>query len=203
MTDDPRCGSVAGYQAHRTRKEPTCRPCKDGWADWHRRYDDRIYLARGLLQVDATGTRRRIHALMWMGWSQESIGAHLGVSPQAVRGWLRGRSVLRTTAERVAAVYDRLWCVPGPNVKARNYARARGFLPPLAYDDEDLDDPAARPAHNVHGTEQGHPRNTDLEASVLVLTRAGLSAAEIAVRLNTNKRQVVRIRSRHRKDAAA
>lgn len=195
---DPRCGTVAGYQAHRTRHEPACQPCKDGWADWHRAYDARVYLARGLLQIDATGTRRRIRALMWMGWSQESIGRQLGVTSPAVRGWLRGRSVLRTTAGRVAELYDRLWCVPGPNVKAHHYAAARGWPSPLAWDDDEIDDPAARPRHDLRGDVPGHPRNTDREEQVMHLTRAGLSAGEIALRLKTNKRYVTRVRARHR-----
>jgi hypothetical protein len=33
-TDDPRCGSVAGYFAHRRRKpkETPCKQCKAAWA---------------------------------------------------------------------------------------------------------------------------------------------------------------------------
>lgn len=36
-TEDPRCGTDAGYQAHRTRGEERCAACKQARADYMRK----------------------------------------------------------------------------------------------------------------------------------------------------------------------
>ena len=105
--------------------------------------------------------------------------------------------VQRRTAEKVARLYDELSMVAGPSTRATTEAKRKGWAPPLAWDEEDLDDPAAKPAAHPPGL-PGRQRNTDLEERVLELTRCGLSAAEIAIRLGTNTRYVTRVRSRGR-----
>ena len=57
--------------------------------------------------------------------------------------------VTRETARRMAAVYDRYaMTVPpasGAVTQTRDRAAAKGWPPPLAWDDEDLDNPTALP----------------------------------------------------------
>jgi len=111
--------------------------------------------------VPATGTRRRLEALAARGWSQARLAAETGLSAHGlvlVLGAAAPRVRARTAAA-VAAAYDRLWAAAPPAgtpqaraaaSRARDLAAARGWAPPLAWDDTDLDDPAARP----HGIRQ-------------------------------------------------
>lgn len=94
--------------------------------------------------VDATGTRRRVEALGWMGWPRTEVAARAGVQERWLRASVHGR-VSFSLSRRVEAVYAELHMVPGPSAIAAGKARARGFLPPLAWGDR-IDDPKARPA---------------------------------------------------------
>jgi hypothetical protein len=98
--------------------------------------------------LDPTGTRRRLQALAVNGWTSRAIAERLGRKEQStVLDIQSGRAatVRRWTADAVAALYDELWDVPGPSVKARAHAQRNGWLPPLAWDDDTIDDPAAVP----------------------------------------------------------
>jgi transcriptional regulator with XRE-family HTH domain len=102
-------------------------------------------------QVDATGTTRRVRALVALGWSQSKIAERLGIARSnfhLAKG-TRPR-VLAATAKAVAELYDELsMTIPPAEThrdkisvsRARRYAKQRHWLPPLALDDELLDDP--------------------------------------------------------------
>lgn len=95
--------------------------------------------------VNGVGVQRRIQALMAIGWTARALGEHLGLSPVGVR-WLLVRDIVHTTtAARVAETYRRLSDTPGPSANAAAQARNRGYQPPIAWDCDDLDDPAGRP----------------------------------------------------------
>lgn len=96
------------------------------------------------------GVQRRIQALMALGWTCEQIGAAAGHS----RGWaselLRQEgSVTVATLRAVSAVYDLLWDQAPPDSIGARRARAKaarsGWPPPLAWDDDKIDNPARRP----------------------------------------------------------
>ena len=208
MTADPRCGTTAGRQAHRKAQQPTCAACRAAEAADRRRRAAYAYLTGGQkMLVDATGTRRRVQALVRIGWSLKELADRLGTRFQNVHDLTVRAKVRRATAAKVAALYDELSMIPGPSVKSKQYAIRRGWPPPLSWDDDPgpggIDDPAARPMHNARGTTIGQPRDLDREEQVMRLTRAGLSAKEIALRLRMHQRQVVRIRTRYRKEGAA
>ena len=105
--------------------------------------------------VDATGTRRRIQALAAAGWTLNRIALQLGWSRWKVTGVLhRYERVTAASALQVRELYDRLWDQPCParNAQERDgirravaHARRMGWAPPMAWDDNDLDDPRARP----------------------------------------------------------
>lgn len=108
--------------------------------------------------VDATGTRRRLQALVACGWTQSQLAARLGMKPTNLSAMLRGfrgqKTVLASTAIAVRGLYARLWDVPPPESAkregaqaraARLMAAARGWPPPMAWDDEAIDDPRACP----------------------------------------------------------
>lgn len=122
-----------------------------------RDYMKRRYVAQGPMMVDPTGTVRRIRALYALGWTSPQLAVRLGVTPARVGHLASGkwRQVHRHTAARVAALYDELsMVVPrDPDVlpprharvhdRQRRWAAAKGWAPPLAWDD--IDDPNETP----------------------------------------------------------
>lgn len=117
--------------------------------DWTKR----VYLARGPMRIDNTGTTRRLRALYALGWTSTDLAPRLGCSPARVGHLVAGISpqVHRHTAARVASIYDDLcMTVPqDPEVLApkmirvhdrqRRQSAAKGWAPPLAWDDIDTD----------------------------------------------------------------
>jgi hypothetical protein len=96
--------------------------------------------------VSAVGTVRRIEALHAIGWPGSALGARLGVTEDALRQW-RSRTIVNIrTAESVAKLYDALSMTPGPSPITKSRAARYGWAPPLAWDDDNIDDPAATPA---------------------------------------------------------
>lgn len=110
----------------------------------------------GHLLIDATGTRRRLQALSALGYSYAKLGRMLGgISAQAVaqQATIR-KTVTKETAARTKAIYDKLSMVKpernpterGNHVKrTQTLASRQGFVPPLAWDDDEIDDPMAFP----------------------------------------------------------
>ncbi len=93
--------------------------------------------------IPAAGTHRRIQALMAIGYPFVDLAERLGVHHDRIRQYLIQEAVYTRTAARVARLYDELSMTPGPSRRARNIAARRGYLPPLAWDDDTIDDPAA------------------------------------------------------------
>lgn len=110
-------------------------------------------LAPGSL-VEATGTRRRLEALMFMGWPRGELARRLRLRPSNLARTRTASQVYVSTARAVAELYDQLWQTPPPKhthrqrlavARTRNRARAQGFAPPLAWDDDQIDLPTAQP----------------------------------------------------------
>ena len=142
--DDPRHGTHAGYIAHRTEGTTACQDCKYAAAAYEMSRQHDAYFGRSRL-VSALGSRRRIQALMAIGWTAESIANEIGWSDgRSIRSVIFIKERVRTsTAQRIAAAYDRLSMTRGPSeITARRSARS-GYAPPLAWDD--IDDPDEKP----------------------------------------------------------
>lgn len=107
-------------------------------------------------KVDATGTRRRLQGLVTLGYSQSKLAERLGVGPANFGTMFHHRGqVLKATADAVQVIYDELSMTPavptsshdaGGIQRAKNRAAYFKWLPPLAWDDEAIDDPTATPA---------------------------------------------------------
>ena len=94
--------------------------------------------------TDATGTRRRLQALIAIGWPIRELAQQMGwTGNPGLLLYGKRNQVHKHTAALVAEVYDRLWNVPGPSARSRRAARQAGYAPPLAWDV--IDDPAAVP----------------------------------------------------------
>lgn len=205
-------GTPGRYHQHITDGDPPCGPCRAAGTRTKATWRRRRYLNRGPLLVDATGTTRRLRALAAVGWSNSELGKRAGVDHSTVCQWANSRRVRVATAATVRRLYEELSMTPGPSTKVRQLAAKRGWPPPLAWDDDRIDDPAARPNLGRHADGKATPvdeiavqramrgqpvRLTPAERREAVhrLTRAGLSAAQIAARLRVAQRSVVRHRA--------
>lgn len=99
--------------------------------------------------VDAIGTRRRLQALVAMGWPQKVIAHELGMVSTNIGRIVHGRSekVTAAKASAVTDLYTRWEMTPGPSTRARALAIAHHWIPPLGWEENDLDDPHATPVH--------------------------------------------------------
>lgn len=106
--------------------------------------------------IASIGATRRIRALMALGWSQTKLAERLGVTPSNFTHLPAGSRpyILAATARAVIQLYDELSMTRPPEAthrdriaasRSRGYAKARRWVPPLAWDDEDLDNPTAHP----------------------------------------------------------
>lgn len=141
---------------------------------------------------DSTGTRRRLEALACLGYSQPQIGRLTGrpnMTGSHVRNWMITKRVTHEIADVVRSAYDKYSMVPSDNPRAtytKRYAARQGWAPPLAWDEGDIDDPAAVPNF---GHKQGDPL-PDESAIVLVLEgRVGEVGRPL---FNSEKREIVR-----------
>jgi hypothetical protein len=104
--------------------------------------------------IDGTGTQRRLQALVTIGWSQAKLAERIGWARPNFTTLISDGPVTAATARLVATLYDDLWDQTPPDedrrdrgaaTRARNYAAARNWAPPMAWDDDTIDDPAATP----------------------------------------------------------
>jgi DNA-binding Xre family transcriptional regulator len=97
--------------------------------------------------VPAIGAARRLQALYARGHFIYTIAEEAGISRDTVHGLATGRwqSIDHSRFEGICRAYDKLSMTTGKSWKARRIAERNGWAPPLAWDDETIDDPAATP----------------------------------------------------------
>lgn len=105
-------------------------------------------------RIDGTGTRRRLQALVAIGWPQLRLGREMGIAHHRII-WehVRQDVVSADTARRVKELYERLWNTdpiaygvsPRFVAEAKQRAADNGWVPPAAWDDDYIDSPAAVP----------------------------------------------------------
>jgi hypothetical protein len=112
----------------------------------------KIMLGQWIPRGDVVGTARRLQALVAAGYSQAQIAREMSTHESWVSRLVNeyGHNVNAETVARVKALYDRLAMTPGPSDRARRQARARKWAPPLAWDDDEIDNPAAKPDRGAH-----------------------------------------------------
>lgn len=97
-------------------------------------------------RTDAAGTRRRMQALACLGWSLSEQSRRVGWTTQNYCALQTRDQVNVGTARAVRDLYEQLSMTPAPEdkngvVRARNDAARKGYLPPLAWDDDLIDLP--------------------------------------------------------------
>jgi hypothetical protein len=171
--------------------------------------------------VIATGTRRRLQALIAVGWPHDQLAARLGRSSAGLRRSMLSDSVTAQTAQDVSALYEQLWNLRPPQSTddqraaadaARAFAAERGWRPPLAWDDIDTD---PDPQHHTERVETDgdldeiaieralagdsvrleHLTAAEQDEVVRRLTERGKSIRDIAQQLATTKRTISRRRA--------
>lgn len=118
---------------------------------------------KGLARVDATGTIRRIQALAVTGWPIGWTANQAERTPSHLHRILNGSVPLapRCTAERIALIYQAHEATQGPSQPSRAAAAHRGWVPPIAWDDDTIDDPSATPDWTGFcGTDRGYWTHT-------------------------------------------
>lgn len=149
--------------------------------------------------VNSAGTRRRLRALVVCGWTGSRIAERWGCSATNVNLALRKGEDDPTVAHfarTVRELYEDLWDQEPPCANRHEEARAvqistaaleRGWAPPMAWDEESIDDPDAQPAQwrEVTDLGSGHRRMhlEDLEDCI----RWGLDLDGAAERLGVTK----------------
>jgi hypothetical protein len=160
--------------------------------------------------VDGAGTRRRLQAMAYRGWWPAALGRELNVPAATVRGWQSAAWVTARTAAKVSALYDRRWNTgPGQPGNARQQAlaaaaraeaNARRWVPALAWDDDEIDDPAASPADNWRRSKSTRWKTADLVAEYKDLARTqGYDRDGAAERLGVTRNTLDQALLRHRK----
>lgn len=106
-------------------------------------------------RIDGLGVARRLQALVALGWSMSKLADCLGVHPTNFTPIIHGRRDTTVGTDRaVRDLYDALSMTLPPEsrhhekssaTRARRYAVIAGWAPPLAWDDDALDDAAAVP----------------------------------------------------------
>lgn len=88
--------------------------------------------------VPAIGTRRRIRALLAVGWRHSDISAAAGhLSANTLHQ--QGRWVTKSVHDDYAATYRDLAFRPGPSERTRQWAKKLGYAGPMDWDDIDAD----------------------------------------------------------------
>ncbi|MDX3230556.1 hypothetical protein [Streptomyces sp. ME19-01-6] len=122
---------------------------------------DKIMAAKqgttGGVYIDATGSIRRVRALLAIGHSIETIATTAGGVFSRIQPIAAGQPRMRRMlADKIAHAYNVLADQPGTSSRSRNRAASEGWAPPAAWDDDTIDNPQAHPDWTGHcGTDHG------------------------------------------------
>lgn len=146
--------------------------------------------------VPSLGVRRRVQALVALGWSMAGLAGRIGVAKAHLNLLVAGRpTVTRALSERILAVYEELWNQAPPETtrgeriaaaRSRGLATRRGWAPPWAWDEDEWDDPEAAPRNGWE--RRSFWRASDLVAEAAELEGRHYSRTEIAERLGVQRK---------------
>lgn len=116
-----------------------------------------VHQLGGTQQVPAVGAMRRLRALATLGWSTQEMCRRAGMGYQGFYAVISGKyeTCYVRTWLAIEKLYDELWDkFPAETnkgersaaVRTRNRAVSKGWVSPLGWDDDSIDDPKARPS---------------------------------------------------------
>lgn len=144
--------------------------------------------------VDARGVRRRLQALVAIGWPQSRLAERLGMTPGNLQRVMHAENVLHRTAQMTRNLYDELWdseptaansYEAGGIVRAKRHARQAGWPPPMGWDDIDLD-PEPGIAQFTRTRDRKTHKTAELVEDVEFLLAQGAGTGEIMKRLDAS-----------------
>lgn len=171
----------------------------------------RLYSDQATGHLPRLGAARRVQALLAIGWRHQDLAAAGATGTPRILN-CPGHLVTATTWRQVRDVYDQLCMTHGPSATTRQTARARGYPPPLAWDDQTIDDPRAEPAHAAQPRACSaidpvavdraiHDPTTPVElneaerlAVIRAMSERGATDTTIGTRTGTSPRTVLRLR---------
>ena len=211
-------GTVMGYANDNCH----CPECRAAWAAYRRRQVRRKAWAQWNrpLYVPPVGTARRLQALAAVGWAPADLSPLIGSTKSQILKWRSGKIgwVYAETADRIATVYNQVADAPTPSryaLKVQRCAERNGWHPPIAWDDDTIDDPNAKPYASAPvdideiAVEQAcNGRRVNLTraerlAAVATLTERGYSEKQISELLGRPARTVARDKAALRGQDAA
>lgn len=151
--------------------------------------------------VSAVGSTRKLQSLAAIGYRVCDLSIGIGCShprstvPALMCGDMR--QVRASTACRIDEMWRRLQMTPGPSRLARRRAEAKKWAPPLAWDPDRIDDPAAEPGYYPY-----KPVPNPFVESYTELRDSGLSDGEIAEFMGIKSKSLARQKQRHLKEAS-
>jgi hypothetical protein len=146
--------SALGACLYGTAKHPPSRQIRTESAQavlaFHPTLDDYPPLAA----IDVTGSLRRLRALAALGWTVRSVAAAAGCGAARFSRLTYTATVSAETARLIRDTYDRLWMrqptddevEPAVALRTRRRAADLDWASPLAWDEQAIDDPKARPS---------------------------------------------------------
>jgi hypothetical protein len=157
-------------------------------ADW----SGPLRLAPGSPDPDRTpAARTHLRALVALGWSMSELGRRLGMNhPSNVTPLFHGRVMQARTVDTAELLFEQLCMTPPPErdprqkaaaARARRYAAARGWLPPLALEDLESDpDPDRESELNLAGElEVNHDVDEDVDEVAIQRRMSGDKAVRL------------------------
>lgn len=160
--------------------------------------------------VGSVGTRRRVQALACLGYSVSHVGKELGWLPGNFHTLLKRDQVTVRTAKAVRELFEQLWDQPyqpkdwhgkAAASRARNFAATHGWAPPMAWDDDEIDNPKARPK-GLDDPGKGDRREATKAAfveDIEFMIEAGDSFGEISKRMGASRDTIERRLWRHQR----
>lgn len=161
------------------------------------------------VRIDATGTRRRLQALVAMGWPFTALGPEFGLHPRPFTDLARATTCTAGTARKIATGYRRLATtppgdrgIPAPvQALARRVAARNNWVSPAAWDN--IDDPNEKPeACPPPGLPTQAKRAAVRNIEIRHLAACGESEEQIAIRLGLDVKDVRGRLAKWRREAA-
>ena len=149
--------------------------------------------------------RRRLQALTARSWSPQAIADETGIPAPLISSLLGGTGSNLSPGQRlvVANAYDKMWDRDPPAGTreeretcelARSRAASRGWAPPQAWDDAQIDQPDGRPSPDWKPRRRNSRRSVDIvEDAQFVRDHGGYRDADInqvAMRLGVSRDQL-------------
>ena len=149
--------------------------------------------------VDATGSARRLQALAVNGWPSRNLAKQLGhKDPMTIQHVANGKTptIRLRTKDGIRGLFDELWDQPGPSKRTADIAKARGWLPALAWDDDLIDRPDHQPEDVRRAKVNGGGSGVTLEDIEEAREQGYVTAQQIGWRLGVSSWSVQQILSR-------